>query len=155
MALSDLLTADSVKSKVRASCKREALSRLAGAAASALGLDERTIYEALIEREKLGTTGVGEGVAIPHGKIDGLSNVAGFLATLDEPVAFDSVDDAPVDILFLLLAPTDATAAHLKALAKVSRLLRDEGFRASLRGADTDEALFAAANSHLKRSDAA
>ena len=99
----------------------------------------------MLEREQLGSTGVGKGVAIPHGKIEGLSSVVGVLARLEAPVDFDAVDDQPVDIAFLLLAPANATAAHLKALAKVSRLLRDDDAREALRGAETAEALFAIA----------
>ncbi len=155
MALQDLLTSESVLINLKAKCKREALSKLADAASSLVDADAEAVREALMQREQLGSTGVGEGVAIPHGKIAGLSKVCGILARLETPVDFDAVDDQPVDLLFLLLAPEDASAAHLKALAKVTRLLRDEDARAALRGADTAEALYAAATSDLSRSDAA
>ncbi|MEL7488943.1 MAG: PTS sugar transporter subunit IIA, partial [Pseudomonadota bacterium] len=155
MALRDILAPDGVVLDLKARCKREALSMLAEAASQRTGCDVEAIRDALMEREQLGSTGVGEGVAIPHGKIVGLSEIVGFLARLDTPIDFDAIDDEPVDLVFLLLAPADATAAHLKALAKVSRLLRDESARAALRGAETSEALYAAATATLARSNAA
>ncbi len=155
MGLKDLLTLDGVIPDLKARCKREALAAMADVAAAQTGVDAQAIRDALIERERLGSTGIGHGVAIPHGKIAGLSQITAVFSRLDQPVDFDAVDDAPVDLVFLLLAPEEATAAHLKALAKVSRLLRDESVRTALRGAETAEALFAAATSDLSRSDAA
>lgn len=145
MGLEELLSADGVIPNLKARCKRDVLTALAERAAELIETPAETIRETLQEREQLGSTGVGKGVAIPHGKIDGLSRVVGFLARLDTPVDFDAVDDQPVDLVFLLLAPTNASAAHLKALARVSRLLRDEDVRQALRGAKTAEALFAIA----------
>lgn len=145
MALIDLLTPKAVVLNLHARCKREALSALADRAAALTGAEASVIREALMEREKLGSTGVGRGVAIPHGKIDGLAAMTGLLAKLDAPIDFEAVDDQPVDLVFVLLAPADASAAHLKALAKVSRLLRDDRVREALRGAETPEALFAIA----------
>ncbi|HBK92426.1 MAG TPA: transcriptional regulator [Parvularcula sp.] len=142
MALSDLLTQKAVVLNLHARCKREALAMLADRAAGVTGADATAIREALIEREKLGSTGVGRGVAIPHGKIEGLGAITGLLAKLDAPIDFEAVDEQPVDLIFVLLAPADASAAHLKALARVSRLLRDERVREALRGAETPEALF-------------
>ena len=118
---------------------------LADKAAALTGVAGATIRQALLDREQLGSTGVGRGVAIPHGKIGGLNEIFGLFAKLDHPIDFEAVDDQPVDLIFVLLAPLDATAAHLKALAKVSRLLRDEHVREALRGAGTPEALFAIA----------
>jgi PTS system nitrogen regulatory IIA component len=118
---------------------------LADRASAVTGADAASIREALMDREKLGSTGVGRGVAIPHGKVEGLSAITGLLAKLDTPIDFEAVDDQPVDLIFVLLAPTDASAAHLKALAKVSRLLRDDRVREALRGAETPEAMFAIA----------
>jgi len=118
---------------------------LADKAAALTGVEASTIRQALMDREQLGSTGVGRGVAIPHGKIGGLEEIFGLFAKLDHPIDFEAVDDQPVDLVFVLLAPVDATAAHLKALAKVSRLLRDEHVREALRGAETREALFAIA----------
>ena len=145
MGLSEFLSPDGAILNLHASCKREALSQLAEKAAALTGGSAATIREALMERELLGSTGVGRGVAIPHGKIAGLGEMVGLLAKTAEPVDFEAVDDQPVDIIFVLLAPKEATAAHLKALAKVSRLLRDERVREALRGAKTPEALFAIA----------
>lgn len=155
MGLQNLLSPESVILNLKASCKREALALLADAAAALVDVDAETVREALSTREQLGSTGVGDGVAIPHGKIEGLGKITGIFARLEEPVDFDAVDDQPVDLVFLLLAPTDATAAHLKALAKVSRLLRNEDARAILRGAETTEALYAAVTTDRTRSDAA
>lgn len=145
MGLSEFLSPEGVVLNLHASCKREALALLSDKASQLTGTPAAQIRQALMDREQLGSTGVGRGVAIPHGKIDGVGEIVGLLAKLHQPVDFESVDDQPVDIIFVLLAPADATAAHLKALAKVSRLLRDERVREALRGAETTEALFAIA----------
>ncbi len=145
MPLADLLSPKAVVPSLHARCKREALASLAERAAALTGADADVIRESLMERERLGSTGVGRGVAIPHGKIEGLGAMTGLLARLDQPIDFEAVDEQPVDLIFVLLAPADASAAHLKALAKVSRLLRDERVREALRGAETPEALFAIA----------
>jgi PTS system nitrogen regulatory IIA component len=145
MGLRELLSPESVVFNLHARCKREALSMLADRAAKLTGADAAAIRQALMDREQLGSTGVGRGVAIPHGKIDGVREITGLLVKLDQPIDFEAVDDQPVDLLFVLLAPADATAAHLKALARVSRLLRDEHVREALRGAQTPEAMFAIA----------
>lgn len=145
IGLEELLSADAVIPAMKARCKRDVLSQLADRAALMTGARADQIREKLAEREQLGSTGLGRGVAIPHGKIEGLSRVVGVLARLETPVDFDAVDGHPVDLVFLLLAPANATAAHLKALSKVSRLLRDEEAREALRGARTAEALFAIA----------
>lgn len=150
MGLDDFLSPEAVRFSIKARCKREALQQMAAMAAEVMGRPEEEIMRTLLEREQLGSTGVGEGVAIPHGKLDNLGKIAGFLATLEAPVNFDSVDDQPVDIIFMLLAPENATAAHLKALAKVSRLLRDPDARSALRGAKSAEALFAIATTDRK-----
>ncbi|MEM9168829.1 MAG: PTS IIA-like nitrogen regulatory protein PtsN [Pseudomonadota bacterium] len=155
MGLDQLLTPDRVLTTIKATCKRGVLAELASVAASTLDVDRAAVCEALMEREQLGSTGVGEGVAIPHGKVAGLRAVEAVFARLREPVDFDAVDDKPVDLVFLLLAPKDASAAHLKALAKVSRLLRDASVRDALRGAASDEALYAALVTDLARSHAA
>jgi PTS system nitrogen regulatory IIA component len=119
------------------------LQELARRAAEATGLPERQIFEVLLERERLGTTGVGNGIAIPHGKLPGLKQLFGMFARLESPVDFDAIDEQPVDLIFLLLAPEGAGADHLKALARVSRLLRDRAICETLRGADQAEAIYA------------
>jgi PTS system nitrogen regulatory IIA component len=112
--------------------------------ASALtGLSERRIYETLTEREKLGSTGMGQGIAIPHGRVPGVEKMTGLFAQLDHPVDFDSMDDQPVDLVFLLLAPEGAGADHLKALARVSRLLRNQAVCEKLRAAPHASTLYA------------
>jgi PTS system nitrogen regulatory IIA component len=142
MEISDILTPDSVLVSVRATSKKQALQELARHAAQTTGLPERTIFDVLLERERLGTTGVGRGIAIPHGKLAALDQLVGVFATLDQPVDFDSVDDQPVDLLFLLLAPESAGADHLKALARISRLMRDSGLCERLRAVSSPDELY-------------
>lgn len=142
MEISDLLTVDSVVPKLSVTSKKQALQELAKRAQAVTGLEERRIFDTLLERERLGTTGVGNGIAIPHGKIAELDGLYGVFARLEKPIDFDSVDEQPVDLVFLLLAPESAGADHLKALARVSRLLRDQTVCAKLRGSDNADALF-------------
>ncbi|MEQ1929637.1 MAG: PTS sugar transporter subunit IIA [Parvularculaceae bacterium] len=145
IGLEELLSPDAVIANMKARCKRDVLAQLADKAAELTRVNADEIQKTLAEREQLGSTGVGRGVAIPHGKIDGLSRMAGVLARLEKPVDFEAVDDQAVDLVFLILAPSDASAAHLKALAKVSRLFRDEHAREAIRGAKSAEAIFAIA----------
>ena len=140
---SDLLLPQTVFDDVSAANKKAALQHLAKALALAHGLDGRMVGTVIADRERLGSTGFGGGVAIPHGKIAGIDRVIGAFARLDQPVDFQAVDELPVDIVFMLLSPLDAGADHLKALARVSRRLRDRGFVAKLRGAGSPDALFA------------
>lgn len=143
MEIEDLLNPSGVIPKLRATSKKQVLQELAKRAAEATGLPERQIFEVLLERERLGTTGVGQGIAIPHGKLKELKRLYGVFARLDQPIDFDSIDDEPVDLIFLLLAPESAGADHLKALARVSRLLRDQTICAKLRGAESASAIYA------------
>ena len=143
MEIHDLLSEQGVVSNLKATSKKHALQELAARAAPIAGVAERTIFETLLERERLGTTGVGQGIAIPHGKLKELKRLYGVFARLDQPVDFDSIDDEPVDLIFLLLAPESAGADHLKALARVSRLLRDQTICAKLRGAESASAIYA------------
>ncbi len=145
MGLNDLLSPQGVIHKLKARCKREALKAMAETATQIVDKPVNEIMTALLEREQLGSTGVGDGVAIPHAKIDGLNAITGVFALTEAPVNFDALDDQPVDLIFMLLAPENATAAHLKALAKVSRMLRNHEIRDALRGADSAESLFAIA----------
>jgi len=142
MEIADLLTPESVLSSLRATSKKQALQELARRAAELTGLHERTIFDVLLERERLGTTGVGRGIAIPHGKLPDLGRLYGVFAVLDQPVDFEAVDDQPVDLLFLLLAPESAGADHLKALARISRLLRDSALCDRLRAVDKADELY-------------
>ena len=141
--LSDILTVDRVDAAVNVSNKRGLFQQLAHAASRRTGLGSKEIFAALNERERLGSTGFGAGVAIPHGKLDGLGQVFGYFARLNAPIEFQAVDKVPVDLVFLLLSPTDAGVDHLKALARVSRALRDRQTLAKLRGARSKDAIFA------------
>ncbi|TVR84760.1 MAG: PTS IIA-like nitrogen-regulatory protein PtsN [Rhodospirillales bacterium] len=143
MELADLLRPEHVVAHLRATSKKQALQDLAKRAAQITGQHERAIFDVLMERERLGTTGVGNGIAIPHGKLSGLDRLYGMFARLEHPIDFDAIDERPVDLIFLLLAPEAAGADHLKALARVSRLLRDKGACDKLRGTDDPEALYA------------
>lgn len=143
MEIADLITPRSVVAELRAANKKQALQELARRAAAMTGIPERTIYDVLIERERLGTTGIGMGIGIPHGKLPGLTNLCGIFARLERPVPFEAIDDQPVDLIFLLLAPETAGADHLKALALVSRLLRNRAVCDKLRGTDSPDALYA------------
>ncbi|MCH7693674.1 MAG: PTS IIA-like nitrogen regulatory protein PtsN [Proteobacteria bacterium] len=143
MEINELISAQSVIPNLRASSKKQALQDLARRAAGITGLHERAIFDVLMERERLGTTGVGNGIAIPHGKMANLDRLYGLFARLENSVDFQSIDEQPVDLIFLLLAPESAGADHLKALARVSRLLRDGSVCEKLRGTDDAEALFA------------
>ncbi|MCA3248137.1 MAG: PTS IIA-like nitrogen regulatory protein PtsN [Azospirillum sp.] len=148
MELVDLLTPDGVVAASRASSKKQLLQDLARKAAEITGADERAIFDVVLERERLGSTGVGNGIAIPHGKLPGLKRLAGVFARLEKPVDFEAIDEQPVDLVFLLLAPEGAGADHLKALARVSRLLRDKRICEKLRGSDKAEAIYALIAEH-------
>ncbi|HEC14617.1 MAG TPA: PTS IIA-like nitrogen-regulatory protein PtsN, partial [Rhodospirillales bacterium] len=143
MEIADLISTDSVIADLRATSKKQALQDLSQKAAAITGLHERAIFDVLMERERLGTTGVGNGIAIPHGKMANLDRLYGLFARLERPIDFQSIDERPVDLIFLLLAPETAGADHLKALARVSRLLRDKNICEKLRGTDEVEALYA------------
>ena len=143
MQLSDFLDFDAIKPALPAGNKRALLQQLAQIASQRLGLDGGEILSSISERERLGSTGFGQGVAIPHGKIDGLSRIYGLFVRLSEPVDYKAIDGGEVDLVFLLLSPPDAGAEHLKSLAAVSRLVRHAGVVEKLRGARTRDALAA------------
>ncbi len=140
---SDLLLQQTVLNDVPAANKKAVLHHLAQVVAHAHQLDAKLVGTIVADRERLGSTGFGGGIAIPHGKVSGISRVVGLFARLAHPIDFQAIDELPVDIVFLLLSPLDAGADHLKALARVSRQLRDRGFVAKLRGAGSPDALFA------------
>jgi PTS system nitrogen regulatory IIA component len=143
MEIVDLISPQGVVAKLRVTSKKQALQDLARRAADITGQPERAIFEVLIERERLGTTGVGNGIAIPHGKLAGLERLYGLFARLENAIDFDAIDEQPVDLICLLLAPESAGADHLKALARVSRLLRDRSVCEKLRGSDNADAIYA------------
>jgi len=143
MILADIIDAQSVLANLKAQSKKQLLQELSQAMAKTTGIDHRMIFETLSTREKLGSTGLGQGIAVPHGKIAALNRVHGLFARLAAPVDFEAVDGQPVDLVFVLLAPDHAGADHLKALARISRLMRDPAIVAKLRGTDTAEGLYA------------
>ena len=143
MDLESILSTRAVIPNLRASSKKQALQELARNASELTGLEQREVFDVLLERERLGTTGVGAGIAIPHGKLANLQQLYGLFARADRGIDFDSVDDQPVDLIFLLLAPESAGADHLKALARVSRLLRDATICEKLRGCESRDAIYA------------
>jgi PTS system nitrogen regulatory IIA component len=141
MEIDELIGPNAVVAKLRVTSKKQALQELAKRAAELTGQPERAIFEVLIERERLGTTGVGNGIAIPHGKLADLDRLYGLFARIETPIDFDAIDEQPVDLICVLLAPETAGADHLKALARVSRLLRDRVVCDKLRGTDSAEAI--------------
>jgi PTS system nitrogen regulatory IIA component len=143
MPTAELVAPNAIIPALKVNGKKQALQEIAARAAELLGQDERAIFEILLQREKLGSTGVGNGVAIPHGKLAKLNNVFGLFARLERPVDFEALDGQPVDLIFLLLAPEGAGADHLKALARVARLLRDGEVARKLRDSRDAEALYA------------
>jgi PTS system nitrogen regulatory IIA component len=143
MDVSQLLGPERIIPRLRAGSKKQALQELSKKAAEITGQPERRIFEVLIERERLGTTGVGRGIAIPHGRLAEVEELYGLFARAEKPIDFDSVDDQPVDLIFVLLAPEGAGADHLKALARVTRMLRDAAVCEKLRGATSAEAIHA------------
>ncbi|MPZ09404.1 MAG: PTS IIA-like nitrogen regulatory protein PtsN [Kiloniellaceae bacterium] len=143
MDISDLILPQSVIANLRVTSKKQALQELAKKAADLTGQPERALFEVLMERERLGTTGVGHGIGIPHGKLPELDRLYGLFARLETPIDFDAIDEHPVDLIFVLLAPETAGADHLKALARVSRLFRDRPVCDKLRGTDSAEAIYA------------
>lgn len=134
MDLSDLIGVDSVMPTLKANAKKQVLQLMAEKAAALTGLPERDILETILQRELLGSTGVGGGIAIPHGKLPGLDKITGVFARLENPVDFEALDDQPVDLVFLLLVPEGAGADHLKALSKIARVLRNPDTVAKIRG---------------------
>ena len=143
MQLSEFLDFEAVRVELSAGNKRQLLNQLAQIAAARLSLDPSAIADSIAERERLGSTGFGGGVAIPHGKLDKLDRVYALVTRLAAPIDYKAVDGQPVDLVFLLLSPPDAGAEHLKALAAVSRLVRHGGIVEKLRGARSRDALAA------------
>ncbi|WP_336968166.1 PTS sugar transporter subunit IIA [Sphingobium aromaticiconvertens] len=143
MHFHDIVLPAAAATELAANGKKALFQKLSDLAATAYGLDSGQVFEALTERERLGSTGFGGGVAIPHAKIEGLEKMCGIVVLLNPAIEFDAVDDAPVDVVFALLSPLDSGAEHLKTLARVSRYLRDEAQISRLRGAGSTEALYA------------
>lgn len=143
MQIGDLLDVDAIIPQVNAPSKRQALALIADVASRRFGLKVPEVLEALLEREQLGSTGVGHGVGVPHARLNGLERMRGVFVRLETPIDFKAVDEQPVDLLFALFAPADAGAEHLRALARVSRILRRPALREQLRQSQSADALFA------------
>ncbi|NOZ67250.1 MAG: PTS IIA-like nitrogen regulatory protein PtsN [Alphaproteobacteria bacterium] len=155
MEITDLIDLGAIIPDLKATSKKQTLQELACYAEKIIPQAHHDILDVLLERERLGTTGVGHGVAIPHGKFPNLDRPYGLFARLDQPVDFESLDDQPVDLIFLLLVPETAGADHLKALAKVSRTLRDKSICEKLRGSEGGGAIYAILTSASQSSHAA
>lgn len=143
MSLADILKPEGVIANLRARGKKQALQEISAAASKLSGFEAQHILEKLLARERLGTTGVGQGIAIPHAKLQEAGQVIGLFARLEHPIDFESIDERPVDLIFLLIAPEAGGAEHLRALARVSRLLRNQELCAKLRGSNERAALYA------------
>ena len=142
MNISDIMTSDCVVVVNKAESKRQLLQSLSEAASKISGINDRTIFDALLERENLGSTGFGHGTALPHARIKEVQKVYGLFAKVNHPVDFESVDNQPVDLVFLLLSPENSGADHLTALASTSRILKDENTCKELRKASTAQELY-------------
>lgn len=143
MEVTDLIRPHAVVPNLRVTSKKQALQELSRRASDLIDVPERRIFEVLVERERLGTTGVGNGIAIPHGKLSEISDLQAMFARLETPIDFEAIDEQPVDLICVLLAPESAGADHLKALARISRLLRDRNVCEKLRGSDSADAIYA------------
>ncbi|MEZ5791065.1 MAG: PTS IIA-like nitrogen regulatory protein PtsN [Nitratireductor sp.] len=143
MDLGDLLGADDILPSLKSSSKRQLLQDLSEKAEERTGIPARQIFDTLLQRERLGSTGVGNGIAIPHGKLPGLPHISAIFARLEKPIDFESLDDQPVDLICLLLAPEGAGADHLKALARIARILRDPETVSKLRDSSDANAIYA------------
>ncbi len=146
MALAGLLHQDAIIPAMRANSKKQLLQELAAKASKLTGLPEREIFDVILQRERLGSTGVGNGIAIPHGKLSNLSSLVGIFARLETPVDFEALDDQPADLVFLLLAPEGAGADHLKALSRIARVLRDHDMVTRIRASDSASAIYTLLN---------
>ena len=142
MPLTDLVLPEAILPSLKATNKKQALQDISDRAAKVTGLPAREIFDILLQRERLGSTGVGNGVAIPHGKLPKCTRIAGVFARLERPIDFEALDGAPVDLIFTLIAPEDAGADHLKALARIARAMRDPAFVARLRATRDAKVLY-------------
>jgi nitrogen PTS system EIIA component len=155
MPLTELLHFDAVMPTVRAQSKKQLLEMVSAHAARLTGLAERVIFDSLLQRERLGSTGIGNGIAIPHGKFEGLDRLVGLFARIEKPIDFEALDGAPVDLAFVLLAPEGAGADHLKGLSRVARILRDPAVTAKLRSSREADVIYALLTQNGEQSKAA
>ncbi len=155
MPLTDILPLQGVMPAVRVPTKKALLEAIAEQASTITNLPARLIFDALLQRERLGSTGIGGGIAIPHSKFDGLKNLVGLFARIEKPIAFDALDGEPVDLVFVLLAPEGAGADHLKGLSKVARVLRNPAITANLRASKSADVIHALLTQTVETSKAA
>lgn len=146
MKISEIMSVNSIVLSIKANNKRQLLQELAKKASEVSGINDRTIFDTILERENLGSTGFGGGTALPHGRLDELTKVYGIFARLNTPIDFDSIDGKPVDLVFLLISPESSGADHLTALAQISRILKDEATCTKLRAAGSKEEIHALLN---------
>lgn len=146
MKISDIMTKNSVFVGIKAATKRELLQEIADLASKVADIDNRTIFDSLLERENLGSTGFGGGTALPHGRFADISQVYGFFIQLNSPLDFEAIDGKPVDLVFVLLSPEGSGADHLTALARISRILKDESLCSKLRKMSSAEDIYALLN---------
>ena len=146
MSLNDLIAQNAVIASLKASSKKQVIQEMSEKAAEITGLPARTIFEQLLQRERLGSTGIGHGIAIPHSRVPGIDKIIGIFARLDRPIEFDAVDDEPVDLVFMLLAPEGEGADHLKALARIARVLRDTSNTGKIRASRDAAAIYGVLN---------
>ena len=146
MKISEIMSVNSVMLSLKAGSKRQLLQELARKASELTGINERTVFDTILERENLGSTGFGGGTALPHGRLSELDKVCGIFARLSTAIDFDAVDNKPGDVVFLLLSPESSGADHLTALAQISRVLKDEGTCTKLRAAKSNEEIYALLN---------
>lgn len=142
MDISAIISPERVLANLKPSSKKQLLQELAEIGAAHTGLESHAVFERLLEREKLGSTGVGNGVAIPHAKLPGMDRIVGVFALLAKPVSFEAVDDQPVDVVFMLLAPEGSGADHLKALSRIARILRNQSTLAGIRASSDPDAIY-------------
>ena len=142
MLISSILPREAVVARLPAQDKKQALKMMAVQAATLIKLSEKEIYNALLEREHIGCTGMGNGVCVPHGRFEGLSSLQAVFASIEKPIEFGAADGRPVDLIFMLLSPLSANTEHLKALAMISRVLRDKTLCEALRKADNAQSLY-------------
>lgn len=148
MKLSEIMSGNSIFMGLKSNSKRQLLQDMANKAAEITGINERTIFDTVLERENLGSTGFGEGTALPHGRFAELDKVYGFFAKLNSPVDFEAIDGKPVDLVFMLLSPEGNGADHLTALAQASRILKDESTRTKIRRISSAQEIYAILNNH-------
>jgi nitrogen PTS system EIIA component len=141
--ISDIITPKSIIPALKVKSKKKLMQLMSEKASELTNIDAREIFETITHRETLGSTGIGNGIAIPHGKLTNVKSIFGIFARLEAPIDFDALDDRPVDLVFLLLAPALSGSEHLKALSRIARIFREDSMVQTIRGTKDAGALFA------------